>query len=71
MIQKQTRLASGSFQRDPYVSLETHFKQAQHEARVQKHPTRSPHLKDKTRVASSTDETRVFINKGRIFSCQH
>jgi len=68
---KQTKLASESFQRDPCILRESHFKQAQCEARVQKHPARSPHFKGKTRVASSTDETRVFINKGPLSSYQH
>jgi len=57
---KQTKPASRRFQRDPRFSWESRFKQAQREARVQKHPKRSLRFKDKTRVMSSTSETCVF-----------
>ena len=87
-IRVQLTFASRSIQRDLYISRESCFRQAQHEAYVQKHPTLSPHFKtrqeshlQKMRFTSSKDEiyifkktksdTRVFINKSRVFSFQH
>jgi len=41
------------------------------DSRLEASNTWSSRFKNMTRVASSIDETRVFINKGCVFSCQH